>query len=143
MKRMIIGITSAIIIALGCGYYYVTLPALNIHSAGFWWFLITLLFFVALILAFKQVIEPANSNIPKTPLGELSKGKLKILTTAIFIIVGIFVVGSIASSPIINADRYTKLIKVQKRNFKEDVKQADFRKIPLLDKASATLLGNR
>ena len=143
MKRIVIGITSAIIIILGCVYYYVTLPALNIHSAGFWWFLITLLIFIALILALKQVIEPGQTDIPKTPLGELSKGKLKILTTAIFVIIAIFIIGSIASSPIINADRYTKLIKVQKRNFKEDIKQADFRKIPLLDKASATLLGNR
>ena len=46
MKKVILGILA--LVAVGV-YYYITIPAINIHAVGFWNFLIAL--FVALILA--------------------------------------------------------------------------------------------
>ena len=51
--------------------------------------------------------------------------------------------GSVLSSPIVNAAKYQKLLSVQSGNFTSDIKEVDFRTIPLLDKSSAQLLGNR
>ena len=43
MKKMIM-IVGCILAVLAAGiYYYITLPAINIHSVGFWWFIISIL----------------------------------------------------------------------------------------------------
>ena len=43
----------------------------------------------------------------------------------------------------INAKKYQRLITVEERDFSADIQEVDFGKIPLLDKDSAALLGNR
>lgn len=119
-------------------YYYVTLPAINIHSSGFWMFVLCLI--GALILAYAlrrklkngETLEDIKSN--------------KVIRTGVglmFVLVLVFVIGSILSSPVVNAKKYRQLITVEERVFEEDIKQVDYTQIPLLDKDSATLLGNR
>lgn len=51
--------------------------------------------------------------------------------------------GSILSSPIVNAAKYQKLLKVEEGEFTEDIKQISYDQIPLLDRDSASILGNR
>ena len=55
----------------------------------------------------------------------------------------VLVIGAVLSSPIVNAGKYQKLLTVEDRDFAKDIQQVDTSKIPLLDKDSATLLGNR
>ena len=55
----------------------------------------------------------------------------------------IFAAGNLLSSPIINADKYQKLLNVKESDFTEDIQQTNYNTIPLLDKDSAELLGNR
>ena len=51
MKKLLKAfVVLATIIAAGV-YYYVTIPAVNIHSAGFWFFLIGALAGVAAVVA--------------------------------------------------------------------------------------------
>ena len=47
------------------------------------------------------------------------------------------------SSPIVNANKYQKLVEPEERNFTEDIKEISYDQIPLLDKESASLLGDR
>ena len=54
-----------------------------------------------------------------------------------------YVVGAVLSSPIVNAKKYRNLLEIEERDFTEDIKPADFNQVPLLDKESASLLGNR
>lgn len=51
--------------------------------------------------------------------------------------------GALLSSPIINAKKYQKLVTPEERDFAEDIKEISYDQIPLLDKESAELLGNR
>ena len=54
MKKLLkVFVVLAAIIAAGV-YYYVTIPAVNIHSAGFWFFLIGALAGVAAVVALKD-----------------------------------------------------------------------------------------
>lgn len=126
----------AVLILAGI-YYYVTLPAINIHESGFWFFLVAVL---AIILAM-YVLRRARS------VKEIQKMKKNKIVKAGLIVIGaiiiVFIIGSVLSSPIVNADRYQKLIAQEERNFTDDIKAADFNQIPLLDKDSAVLLGNR
>ncbi len=55
----------------------------------------------------------------------------------------IFIFGSVLSSPVVNAGKYQRLLAIEEREFTEDIKEVDYHTIPLLDKDSAALLGDR
>lgn len=131
----IVAVLAAIIVA--AIYYYVTLPAINIHSAGFWMFLASA---IVLLLALYAVprIRMAR-DVRELKGNRIVKFGLLILG----VVVIFYVVGSLLSSPIINAKKYRNLITVESRDFSEDIQEVDYSKIPLLDKQSAELLGNR
>lgn len=136
-KRAKILIVPVIIAAAGV-YYYVTLPAINIHSVGFWFFLIAALAAVTGMIALYKIFKT------QTELIELGQSKLiKTLLGIIVLAVAVFLIGSLLSSEIVNAKKYQQLMKVEEGNFAEEIEPVDFSSVPLLDKASATLLGNR
>ena len=138
MKKLLkVFVVLAAIIAASV-YYYVTIPAVNIHSAGFWFFLIGALAGVAAVVALYKIVKT------KTEIIELGQSKLmKILLGAIIAVVAVFLVGSLLSSEIINAKKYQQLMTVQDGDFATEIAPADFSSVPLLDKDSARLLGNR
>lgn len=124
--------------------YYITLPAINIHSADFWMFLI--IFIIALtVLAAIRKIKKQDFTTNKIEIKEFIRQAraVKLLLIVLVVVVLVFIVGSILSSPIINASKYQKLLTIEERNFTEDITEADYNTIPLLDKDSAALLGNR
>lgn len=47
------------------------------------------------------------------------------------------------SSPFFNAAKYQRLLTIEEREFTDDIKEVDYKTIPLLDRDSASLLGNR
>ena len=118
-------------------YYYFALPAINIHAVGFWQ---TVIF----ILAVVTVLYGVRIGIRKPNIQELKRSKgLLAGIGLIVLVVAIFAIGSLLSSPIINAKKYQKILSVEERNFSDDIEEVSFDKIPLLDRDSAELLGNR
>ena len=67
----------------------------------------------------------------------------KILAGIILLLLIIYGAGTLLSSPIINASRYQKLMTVETGEFSRDITQISYDQIPLLDRASAELLGER
>lgn len=120
-------------------YYYISLPAINIHSPGFWWFLISLLIIVSIIIALFTLRKDKNSNTYR--LTKHITLKISLFTTGAVIFV--FLIGALLSSPIINSSKYQKLLTVTERDFSEDIKETSYKDIPVLDRASASLLGSR
>lgn len=144
MKKILILVGAlAAILAAGI-YYYITLPAINIHSTGFWWFVISIL---GVLFAWRLI--KANTRNFRTEGQQVYMDKLdaglsvKITGGLLVLAFAIYGIGTLLGSPIINASRYQKLLTVEKGDFAEDVAQADYNTIPLLDKASASLLGDR
>ena len=129
-------IITAVLLVLAAGiYYYIEIPAFNFHSLGTWEFVIAgilvLLILYGLhcrIRSFQEFKDNKGTRI----------GVLVILTLIV-----ILIIGSIFSSPIVNASRYQKLLTVEDRDFSQDITEVDYSKIPLLDKSSAAILGNR
>ncbi|MEG1848705.1 MAG: CvpA family protein [Lachnospiraceae bacterium] len=143
--KYVIGVVAVAVVAFI--YYYITLPAINIHSSGFWSFF--LFAFAAVIAALyirklgKQGpvvgvkginIDLKNMVLPKS---------IKALLVLFGLCVVVFFVGTVLSSPFVNAKKYQSLLKIEERNFTDDIKEVDFNTIPLLDRDSAALLGNR
>ena len=142
-KRILITIALLLIAFV---YYYVTIPAINIHSVGTWWFLIggiaaiSILSMVRRIFEEHQTVEIKKGGINlDVKAGLVTKAGLCI--AAILLVV--LAIGALLSSPIINAKKYQKLMDVQERDFAKDISQVDYNTIPILDKDSAALLGNR
>lgn len=125
----------AIVVILAAGlYYYIALPAFNIHSSDTWFFIIFLLVMVAVIYAVRKKIGKAELRTSKT---------MKFFGFAILGLGIIYLAGSLLSSPIVNAKKYQKLMKVEEGEFTEDIEELSFDKIPLLDKDTAEILGDR
>lgn len=128
-------------------YYYVSLPAINVHAKGFWTFILSLLAVLLVIVAVRAMSgRNPRGNIAedlrhvKDITGKKSVKCMLILFCAVFLF---YIGGSILSSPIVNAKRYQKLLQPETGDFTEDVEQVNYNQIPLLDKDSAELLGNR
>lgn len=132
MKKIAAGLG---ILLLAFVYYYITLPAINIHESGFWFFLGTVVVLLLVIYAVRKRLrspqEIKNSKVMKAGL---------FLVLAIIVVYG---VGTLLSSPIVNAKKYQQLVTPEERDFTEDIKEISYDQIPLLDKESAELLGNR
>ena len=124
-----------LVIVLAGIYYYVTIPAINIHSTGIWIFI---LFVLVLILAAYAAKKKFTS------IREVKSSKfLKIGGIVLMAVLLVFAAGSILSSPIVNAKQYRNLLTIEERDFSEDIQPVNFSQIPLLDKDSAMILGNR
>lgn len=135
MKKLKVKIGAVLaLLILAAVYYYVSLPAINIHSADLWMFLIVVVILIAAVYLGRK--KPDRSEIRKL------KG-LKVLGVLLLVIVGAYLVGTLLSSPIINAKKYQQLLKVEDGEFARDIEELSFDQIPLLDKDSAMILGNR
>lgn len=146
MKKVSKTITLILVLAAAFGiYYYVTIPAINIHSVGFWQcllFAVAILNVIYVLLKAKQYSKTHGA----APFSKDLFGTLKLAKAGIGIFVLIllvFLIGAVLSSPIVNANKYQKLLTVENSDFSEDIKEVSYRTIPLLDKNSAELLGNR
>ena len=148
----------------GIVYFYFTLPAINLQSTDFYFFLITLVIIFYIVqtvvrmknLKFKKVVSEDGqvtyvrdegddyADVEKDPYlfkKKISEKKGPVYIAAV--IFGIIVIGSIVSSPVFFAGEYTRLMYIEPGNFSEDITEISFDQIPWLDKASAERLGNR
>lgn len=144
MKKVILGILAVIVVGI---YYYVTIPAINIHAAGFWYFWIVVLLAAMAVCVVRRLFKNggAVSGVTGGEVKQILKGSwlLKILLVLFCAVVVVFIGGSLLSSPFFNAAKYQQLLTVEERVFTDDIKEVDFNTIPLLDKDSAALLGDR
>ncbi len=131
-KLKVIAVLAVLILA--AVFYYAALPALNLHSADLWMFLIMLVLAAGAAYILKK--RPTRYELKKL------KG-FKIIEGILLLLVGAYVIGSLLSSPIVNAKKYQKLLDVQNGEFTKDIEELSFDQIPLLDRDSAQILGNR
>lgn len=148
MKKIVRNLLVTLVIcAAAFLYYYIALPAINIHSVGTWWFLLGALVVISLILGIHKYRKEHARMQKFTNISislswkELGKARYGLVAAGVLLV--ILIIGTILSSPIINAKKYQQLMTVEERNFTEDITPADFSTIPILDKDSASLLGNR
>ncbi len=141
-KKIVIILILLVILGI---YYYITLPAINIHSEGFWQcllFLTVLLIAGYVLVKSRKEYKKHGKNMELKEL--LCKLKLVKAGIAVFVLIGvIYLAGAILSSPIVNASKYQKLLTVENGDFSSDIQEVSYKTIPLLDKSSAELLGNR
>jgi hypothetical protein len=138
MKAIKIFVTFIVLAIIGFVYYYLTLPAINIHSPGFWWFILVALLVATIIIGLISFIDKE---------GKVKKTGRRVLFTFVLGVTGImfiiFIGGGILSSPVVNAKKYQQLLTITDRDYTQDIKEISYKDIPILDKDSAILLGSR
>jgi len=139
------GELKAIIITLlvALGLFYIQLPAINLKSQGFY-------SYICIVLIVYTVARlPAVLRKTDFDFRNVGRRNLKPLVTVFYPavvmlgLVGLCMIGALVSSPIIRAGAYRELITVEPGSFTEDVAAVTFDQVPMLDKASAQVLGNR
>ena len=136
-------IISLILTAIaGAAYFYVELPALNIHAMELYFFIIglCLVFSACLIL-----LGSAKAFFSSQP-GEMFKyyfKKLPIPAAIIALALVVILIGNLAGAEIFRANAYSKLINVENGDFASEVNEINWDQIPMLDDTSANNLANR
>ena len=84
-------------------YYHITLPAINIHASGFW------IFIFVLCAAIFAAIYGGLYKKRGVPIKKVKLTGIIVLGA----ILAIFLIGSLLSSPIVNAKKYQQLMAVE------------------------------
>lgn len=135
MKKNILSILFTLIFALL--FYYLTIPAINVTSIGFWAYIIMVGIFYSLLHTLL--------SIRVSDLRTLKNVKLMAFTfIGIISVFAIILITNFILSPLFNSNRFANRIEINETNdFYVDVEQVDFNKVPLLDKKSSQKLGDR
>ncbi len=146
-KRYLIGLLIELVVM--SIIYYMALPAMNVHSSGFWAFTIFALLLWGFIWTFIRLSLNLETCFVKNgrnyTFRKTSKGNKSFIPflLVIVIVVGILIV-NLFCSPFFNAKSYSRRIVVDETgDFIKDIKEVDFNSLPLLDRDSSEKLGDR
>ncbi len=135
------------ILIIGGICYYIYLPAINIHSREFWIFLFALCIvatIASLLFGSRPKLKQNGKNLEMNLENPAKKNPFFKASLALSLaLLAIYAIGSLLSSPIVNAKKYRELIQIETRDFAQDIEQISYSEIPLLDRDSAALLGSR
>ncbi len=124
-------------------YFYVTLPAINLHNTQFYSFIAICLVLYIVIAMLLLGYDSGSSNYTFKDYIAFAKSQCKIVVAGLLVLVALFVLGQAISLPIFRSGAYHNLLEVKQGDFKNDVDQVSFNEIPMLDELSAQRLGNR
>ena len=125
--------------------YYITLPAINLQSEGFWFFLAFAIFLCVLpFVGLRQSIEVLQAGQKKKKKGESAAPKNAKWLALALIPVAVIVIGAIISSTFFFSRRYASVISVTEAAFSEDMPETEnVTNIALMDSSTAAIVGNR
>lgn len=130
-------VITLVIAALG---FYFTLPAINVHSQGFW----IVLTFLIIVWCIAYSLFNANEKVKVMGKKSFSFGKSKFCIIAVAIPIAVLLIGNIISSTFFNAVAYSEIIEVKEAVFEEDMPETNtVTNIALMDSDSAIRIGNR
>ena len=126
----------------GLAYFYVTLPALNLHSPDFYGFVFLLCVVYVLSALVTSGFQAKQGGGFREYLAFMKSQCLPILILLIALAV-VYVVGELLSAPIFRAKVYRELLVPQTGDFAAQIAEISFEEIPTLDRFSAEYLGDR
>ena len=136
LKRILYTLLFALVV------YYFTLPAFNLHSLGFYMYVIFVALFY-LMISLPSMVKEIGRTIISGRVHINGKG-IKYALIAVGGVFGLIILINIILSPLFNSKSYYNRISInEEANFSTDIKEVDFNHIPLLDKDSSQKLGDR
>ena len=142
-KKALVAFVIVAVIALAVAYWWFH-PPVNIHSVDTWMFvavfilLPTFLFFRAKSRAYKNGTSKVSSSAGKAKT-------FKVLSFVPVVVFALVLVGTLMSVSFFpgNAQKYANVLQTTDMEFTQDIQEVDYNEIPVIDRESAVLLGNR
>ena len=131
-RRGLIALALIAVAALvGCYWWFH--PAINLRSQQVWGWIITAALIVMAAFGIASVRHPGRAALFK---------RLMYIPAAV---IAAFFIGLLAGQPFIpgNAERYATVLNTTDGVFEEDIAEVNYSEVPVIDRASAVLLGNR
>lgn len=130
-------IAFVIVLVLEAIFYYFAAPTVNIHTAGFWvWLIISLAAFSLCTLDFSA--EKIHGD------EEVTTGATGVVGILTLVCVGILLIGGIISTPMFMSSKYADVIEIKEGDFNTDVAESEnINDIALMDTESARIIGDR
>lgn len=141
MPRVLISLLVTLVI--GAIWFYVSLPAINLHNTGFFSFILVLLLIYILVFMIALGVDTGSQGIHLRDYLSFAKNQCKVVVILVLILAAIFVVGQIISAPVLRSGTYRDLLAVDTGDFATEIEQVSFDEVPMLDESSARRLGNR
>ena len=144
MGKKALIITAVLVLLIVAAAYWWFHPPINIHSVDTWMFVVVFILLPLFLLwnVKSRTYETGNSKV------DPNRTKAKAFKVASWIPVAITLVGvlgAVASLSVFpgNAAKYASVLETQDADFAQDIQQVDYSEIPIIDRDSAALLGNR
>ncbi len=158
-------VATIVTFVLGFAYFYVALPALNIHNPDAFIFVAALIIIWSALYSmfsrsidFKKLFD--DENTPEDFLDVDEDGNvigkksshhakkpavlsMKVPMVILAVMLVVFAIGAVTSLPIFRAGAYSKLLTPETGSFTEDIAEISYTQIPMLDSASAQALADR
>lgn len=131
-RRALIVLLVVLVVALAASYWWFH-PALNLGSIQVWMWVVGIALVAILVLAVAEARSIRHPGVYR---------KLMIVPA---VLVVTFVAGLLLSQPFVpgNAERYASVLTTTDGDFSSDIEEVDYNEVPVIDRDSAILLGNR
>lgn len=142
-KAIIVAIIVLVVVILAAYWWFH--PPINIHSVDTWFF-IAVFILLPTFLFFR--VRFSNYKEGKGKRAERNEGKAKTFKVLSFIPVAVACVGIIGALMSLslfpgNAAKYATVLNTVDHDFASDIQEVNYSEIPVIDRDSAILLGNR
>ena len=141
-RTMVIAIVVAVIVLLAAYWWFH--PPISINSVDTWLF-VAIFILLPTFLLFRgksRRYETGDSKVDPNP-GKSKSFKFASFIPVVVLLVGIL--GWVVSLDLFpgNAEKYANVLQTQPQTFAEDIQEVNYSQIPVIDRDSAILLGNR
>ncbi len=132
-------INLGVTLAVALVWFYLELPAINLHDEGFYLFAFAL---CAVYCGCAILTSGFQGTGWRGYFGFLRKQCLLPFGVAV-LLVACYLFGSLSSWVVLRAGAYAKLLTIETGDFAEDIEEISYDQIPMLDADSAARLGSR
>lgn len=131
-RRALVVLLIVLVVAAAVSYWWFH-PALNLQSPQVWNWII--------LISLVAIVGLKIAEVRATRHAVLFK-RLRVVPLAV---IAAFLIGVLMGAPFIpgNAERYATVLKTTEGDFTEDIEEVDYADVPVIDRASAQLLGSR
>ena len=142
-KKAIVILVIVLLVVLAAAYWWFH-PPINIHSVDTWMF-VAVFILLPVFLVFWTKSKNYSVGTAKVDKNEGKAKTFKALSAIPVVIALIGVLGGVASLSLFpgNAAKYATVLETTTEDFASDIPEVDYSQIPVIDRDSAILLGDR
>ena len=127
-------------LVFGLVYFYLELPALNLHAEEFYVFVFLLCAVYCVCAVFTSGFQTDGGV---TGYFHFVRKQCAIPFLAVLLLIATLALGALSSWVVLRAGSYSKLLSIQSGDFTAEVEEISYDQIPMLDADSAAQLGTR